>query len=102
MTGLGPVNYIAQNGIQLGFGALGDVQENKVSANVYAGTSAASSGILLFTAGNGILVNDNTVGTSDVGIWVNSTSNARVKNSKVTGSTYDGIALDDNQSRVIR
>ncbi len=101
VTGLGPVSYIAQNGIQLGFGALGDVQENKVSGNAYVGTSAASGGILLFSASSGILVNHNTVGTSDVGIWVNSTSNARVKNSKVTGSTYDAIALDDNQSLVI-
>jgi parallel beta-helix repeat protein len=96
VTGLGPINYIAQNGIQLGFGALGDVQENKVSGNVYTGTSAASSGILLVSASNGILVNQNTVATSDVGIWLVSTSNARVKNSKVTGSTYDGIALDDS------
>ena len=96
VTGLGPVNYIAQNGIQLGFGALGDVQDNKVSANVYTPQTAASSGILLVSAGNGILVNNNTVGTSDVGIWVISTNNARVKNSKVTGSTFDGIALDNS------
>jgi parallel beta-helix repeat protein len=95
VTGLGPINYIAQNGIQLGFGAQGDVQENQVSANIYTPQTFASSGILLFTASNGILVNHNTVATSDVGIWLDGTSNARIKNSKVTGSTYDGIALDD-------
>jgi len=96
VTGLGPINYIAQNGIQLGFGALGDVQENRVSANVYTPQTFASSGILLVSAGNAILVNRNTVATSDVGIWLNGTSNARVKNSKVTGSAFDGIALDDS------
>jgi parallel beta-helix repeat protein len=96
VTGLGPINYIAQNGIQLGFGALGDVQENQVSGNVYSPQSFASGGILLVSAGNGILVNHNTVATSDVGIWLNGTSNARVKNSKVTGSAFDGIALDDS------
>jgi parallel beta-helix repeat protein len=96
VTGLGPIAYIAQNGIQLGFGALGDVQENRVSANVYTPQTFASSGILLVTAGSGILVKHNTVATSDVGIWLNGTSNARVKNSKVSGSAFDGIALDDS------
>jgi parallel beta-helix repeat protein len=93
VTGLGPVNYIAQNGIQFGFGALGHVQQNQVSANTYTPQTFASSGILLVTAGNGILVNDNTVTTSDVGIWLNGTSNARVKNSKVSGSAFDGCYL---------
>jgi parallel beta-helix repeat protein len=96
VTGLGPVNYIAQNGIQLGFGALGEVEGNQVSANIYTPQTFASGGILLVNSGSGVLVNNNTITTSDVGLWINGTSNARVKNSKVTGSAFDGIALDDS------
>lgn len=96
VTGLGPVNYIAQNGIQLGFGALGTVLRNTVSGNVYAPQTAASGGILLFTAGDGIRVEDNKVDANDVGIWLNGANSARVIDNKVTNSTFDAIALDDS------
>jgi parallel beta-helix repeat protein len=100
VTGLGPVNYIGQNGIQLGFGALGNVEKNVVSGNVYTPQTAASSGILLFTAGDGVKVVNNKVDDNDVGIWLNGANSGRVRNNKVKGSTYDGIALDDSGGTV--
>jgi|GEM_PF-1362500 len=100
VTGLGPVNYIAQNGIQLGFGALGKVKENTVSGNVYSPQTFASGGILLVFAGNGIQVTENEVDTSDVGIWLNGANSAKVRANKVTGSAFDGIALDDSSGNV--
>lgn len=48
ITGLGPVNYIAQNGIQLGWGAMGSVYDNIISGNEYTGSGWTSAGILLF------------------------------------------------------
>lgn len=49
VTGVGPVNYIAQNGIQIGFGASGQVMRNKVTGHSYTGPNFASSaGILVF------------------------------------------------------
>jgi hypothetical protein len=39
VTGLGRVNYIAQNGIQFGFGASGIVRGNNISNNFYTGTA---------------------------------------------------------------
>ncbi len=39
VVGVGPVPYIAQNGIQLGFGAMGEVRANDVSGNAYTGCS---------------------------------------------------------------
>jgi parallel beta-helix repeat protein len=95
VTGLGPVNFIAQNGIQLGFGAKGSVQENIISGNVYTPQTTASAGILLFDPSNGISVKENVVGASDVGIWVIGASSAVIRSNKVTSSTSDGIALDD-------
>jgi len=38
VTGLGPVDFIAQNGIQYGFGANGTVTDNDISVNFYTGT----------------------------------------------------------------
>jgi len=37
VVGLGPVPYIAQNGIQVGFGGTGEVEDNEISGNAYAG-----------------------------------------------------------------
>ena len=49
VAGLGPVPYIAQNGIQIGFGASGQVMRNQVTGNSYTGLAGASSaGILVF------------------------------------------------------
>ena|ERR1700730_867324 len=49
VTGNGPVPYIAQNGVQIGFGASGQVMRNQVTGNSYAGANFASSaGILVF------------------------------------------------------
>ena len=48
VTGEGRVNYIAQNGIQVGRGATGTITGNTVTGNAYTGANnASSSGILL-------------------------------------------------------
>ena len=53
MTGDGPADYIAQNGIQLGRGATGTISGNTVTGNAYTGTNDASSaGILVFGGGS--------------------------------------------------
>ncbi len=43
VTGQGPVDYIAQNGIQIGFGAAGQIMRNTVTKNSYIGDNDASS-----------------------------------------------------------
>jgi hypothetical protein len=48
VTGLGPVAFIAQNGIEIDYGATGQVMRNTVTGNSYSGTNNASTGILLF------------------------------------------------------
>jgi parallel beta helix pectate lyase-like protein len=49
VTGSGPVNYIAQNGIQVGFGGTAIVTLNSASANFYTGADVAC-GLLLYQA----------------------------------------------------
>ena len=51
VTGEGPVSYIAQNGIQLGYGMKAAVSGNTVSGNAYTGSNLASSGGILVVGG---------------------------------------------------
>jgi hypothetical protein len=49
VKGDGPIGYIAQNGIQVGFGATANVMSNTASGNFYTGPDVAC-GLLLFDA----------------------------------------------------
>jgi hypothetical protein len=51
VTGQGRVEYIAQNGIQIGYGASASVMRNTVTGNAYTGTNNASSGGILVVGG---------------------------------------------------
>ena len=74
MTGVGTTPAIAQNGIQLGFGAKGSVAGNSVINHVYGGcTSQANcndtaSNILLFNAVTPD-VHNNDLGNSQVNVY---------------------------------
>jgi hypothetical protein len=74
VTGAGPVNYIAQNGIQIGYGATGKVASNTVTGNSYSGSNFASSGGVLIFGGCGYPestadIHDNTLLGNDVGVF---------------------------------
>src|SRR6185312_8600108 len=47
VQGEGPVSYIAQNGIQIGYGAESEVSDNMVADNSYTGVNQAASGGIL-------------------------------------------------------
>ena len=53
VTGDGPIDYTAQNGIQIGFGASAFIRENTVSGNDYTPDSFVACGLLFFEA-NGV------------------------------------------------
>ncbi|HET7320474.1 MAG TPA: hypothetical protein VFI84_02725 [Candidatus Saccharimonadales bacterium] len=75
VTGLGPKDFIAQNGIQVSRGATGSVNLNTVSDNEYTGANFASSGGILVFGGCGtpvsahVEIGNNTVTNNDVGIY---------------------------------
>ncbi len=76
--GQGPVAYIAQNGIQVGYGAKATVTGNNVSGNQYTGTDKVSSAGILVVGGPcyglpltvGLTITKNTLPNNDVGIWL--------------------------------
>ncbi len=86
VTGDGHVNFIAMNGIQIGFGASASVMRNTVSGNSYIGIpgdGSASGGVIVLGGpgynpcpdGNdcpyttGVMVNGNTLVNNDVGVY---------------------------------
>jgi hypothetical protein len=77
VTGQGAVPYIAQNGIQVGYGAKATVSGNTVSGNAYTGATGASSAGILVIGGPcygattvNLTITKNTLTTNDVGIWL--------------------------------
>ncbi|MDQ1494865.1 MAG: hypothetical protein QOG69_1348 [Actinomycetota bacterium] len=78
VTGQGPVNYIAQNGIQVGYGAKATVTGNIVTGNAYTGANLASSAGILVVGGPafslpytvGLDISKNSLTGNDVGVWL--------------------------------
>jgi parallel beta helix pectate lyase-like protein len=60
VTGNGPVDYIAQNGIQISFGATASVIGNTVSGHFYTPATVTACGLLYFQAG-GVKQKSNTL-----------------------------------------
>jgi hypothetical protein len=69
ITGSGPVNFIAQNGIQLGFGATGSIRNNTISNLSYTPSTAVSSGILLYQSSGPDTTSYNTLSACQMGIY---------------------------------
>jgi hypothetical protein len=116
VTGQGPVSYIAQNGIQMGYGAKGSVTGNTVTGNAYSGPNQASSGGILVVGGpcfgsgiaytTGLTISSNNLTGNDVGVFlfnarasdclapVTKTNNSiklnTIFNGAVTNTTGDG------------
>ena len=102
VTGIGPTPNIAQNGIQAGFGATGTIGSNVVTNVVYspcvdtATCTASSTGILIYQA-NGVNITQNTVNTTQGGIYYYSASGGNANNNGISNSlVYDGIAVADD------
>lgn len=113
VIGLGPVDFIAQNGIQVGYGADAVVARNRVEGNSYTGMSAVAGGIvvvggpwyfgLAYTTDTRIV--GNTVLENDIGIFLsnldeyglapNASTNIKVINNTIAKSSltnaYAGI-----------
>lgn len=72
-VGAGPTGIIAQNGFQVSYGAGGTLDNCVASGFSYTGTSAASTGVLLYL-GTSVDTHNVDVAGCDVGIWLEETS----------------------------
>ena len=101
VSGVGPTIGAAQNGIQVGFGAQGQIVGNEVANNIYSpcvsasNCSANASGILIYQS-DGVQLQHNVLGVNQVGIFV-AANNTIVGSSTIFHSVaLDGIALVGN------
>jgi parallel beta-helix repeat protein len=105
VTGLGPTVGAAQNGIQIGFGAKGRVTNNVVADNIYSPCESTTNcpsnatGILIYQS-DGVRVERNTVGSSQVGIFVAANKGKIEENTVFHSVALDGIALVGNGNSV--
>ena len=83
------------NGILLIAGARGKVTNNTISANHYTGVTFLGSGVLLFQAGNGILVSGNEIFDVDDAVLLAGTSLAMVQNNNLHDNVK-GVRLEQS------
>ncbi|MCI4317932.1 MAG: right-handed parallel beta-helix repeat-containing protein [Thermoplasmata archaeon] len=97
VTGIGGTSAIAQNGIQLAYGAVGTIQNNHVFANNYTGPSSTlswygtgtqSTGILLYNQGGLTTVAHNTLSQNPMAIVEYETTPTALK---ILGNTITGF-----------
>ncbi len=102
VSGNGPSPIIAQNGIQLAYGAEGTISGNRVNNVIYSPCTDAStfcyasSGIIVFEAAG--TVTNNVVSTTQVGIYYQNSGGTVSGNTVQDTLVYDGVyvAGDNN------
>lgn len=109
VTGQGPVGYIAQNGIQIGYGAMDQVMGNTVTGNSYTGSNNAASGGIIAVGGpcyggdyaTKIVITKNITTGNDIGIWLSNLQSDCISapttqtNIKVDNNTISNVALNN-------
>ena len=110
VTGFGQIDFIAQNGIQLGWDAKGLVKGNTVSGNWYTGGYWVACNILLVYT-EGVKVLDNELIGGQVGIYAYGDDN-KVNGNDVEGEQYGeydsygygswGIIVYGDNNKVVR
>ncbi|HEY0703889.1 MAG TPA: right-handed parallel beta-helix repeat-containing protein [Candidatus Acidoferrales bacterium] len=101
VTGIGSTNAIAQNGVQIGFGAAGTITGNTVSNHLYAPCVSAAqcdtnaAGILIFES-TGVVIASNWVGNNNIGVFSNG-DNTHVESNQISNTVaLDGVVLQSN------
>lgn len=110
ITGAGPTPYIAQNGIQISFGAVGKVIGSTVSGNeCNVGSCGAegeqATGVLFYEAAPGSSLKTSTVKENDNGAYYFSGSATQPATPEVTlskdvftSNRYEGVVLDQGKA----
>jgi nitrous oxidase accessory protein NosD len=107
VTGLGPTTGAAQNGIQIGFGAKGDVMRNTVTDNVWSpcvsleNCAFNATGILIFQSDD-VHVEHNSVATNQLGIYAGGQRDEIESNSISNSLILIGIDLASDNNLASR
>lgn len=117
VTGEGPSPWIAQNGIEVAFGAKGTISGTTVSGNecelegvcTSGNLEEQATGLLFFGAAAGSKVSDSTISGNDIGAYYASTSptqptkpELKLLSSHLTGNRYEGAVLEEGDATLTR
>lgn len=106
VTGIGPTTGAAQNGIQIGFGAEGEIERNVVTNNVFSPCNPtacpAVATDILVTQSDGVEVSQNRAGISQVNIFVHGNRADIEGNETFATAMFDGIRVEGNRADVRR
>jgi parallel beta-helix repeat protein len=109
VTGWGPTPFLAQNGIQIGWGAGGEIKDNRVVDNVWSPCAAAddpdcaagaSSGVIVF-GGDNVTVSGNTIATSQIGVYLEGNNGSVLSNQIQNTIAFDGVAVIGNLNQIL-
>ena len=105
VTGLGPSPNIAQNGIQIGFGATGSITGNTVSNVSYspcstvADCTGSATGILLYDSSGAITTRSNNVSSTQGAVVYVSVNGGTISSNVISNTlVFDGIDVDTDGS----
>jgi len=113
VTGAGPSPYIAQNGIQISYGAKGNIKATTVSGNECnvgscGPTGEQASGVLFFQAAEGSNLVSSKVHENDLGVYyasgsavVPATPDVTVSKDILTSNRYEGVLLEEGKASLL-
>lgn len=92
VTGAGSTSVNGQNGIQIGFGAGGTVDNCTVTGIDYTGTSWSAAGILLYQAAT-VDITDVDLSGCQTGLYINDSEDVSFNGSTITSPASSGIII---------
>jgi hypothetical protein len=107
VTGIGPTTGAAQNGIQIGFGAAGNIRHNTVANHIWSPCTSLEScdfkadDILVFQS-NGVTVDHNVIGVAQTGIAIVGDQGQIFDNDVFDSQIFDGVELIGNENKAER
>jgi parallel beta-helix repeat protein len=105
VTGIGPTTGAGQNGIQIGYGATGEIEDNKVMNHIWAPCVSVAScawiatNILIYKSDD-VKIAKNAAGKSQTGIYLWGNQGKVEGNHIFDTDIFDGLVLfgDDNKA----
>lgn len=103
VTGIGPTPQIAQNGIQISFGAKGTIDNNSVINHLYSQCTTVScaffsANILIFDS-DGVSIQRNSTGNAQVNVYYQGNRGEVSHNTIFQSPVFDGIDLVGDRNR---
>jgi nitrous oxidase accessory protein NosD len=106
VTGEGPTPYIAQNGVQVAYGAKGVIKSSEINGNECdvescGATGEQASGVLFYEAAAGSSIISSHVDENDLGIYYSegaTTAAVALTKDRLTSNRYEGVYLEEGDA----